>query len=510
MYKNPIVYILFVLLPFTSINAQSVKSKRPNILFCITDDQSWVHTSFAGEKAVMTPAFDRVASEGIYFRNAFCAAPSCSPSRGAIITGQEIWRLGEAAQLFSAVPKELEKVSFPLLLNKSGYFIGYTRKGWAPNDFKVHGWEQYPLGKGYNCKKLQPPTNGIVTNNYAADFADFLNECPENKPFFFWFGSSEPHRAFEAKSGAKHGVDPDKIEVPGFLPDVPEVRNDIADYLYEIKWIDQHLEKMIEILEERNLLDNTIIIVTSDNGMAFPGAKNNLYEYGIHMPLAIRWTEGIKTGGRIIDDLVSLTDIAPTLLNCAGIQELDEMTGKSLLKIFNSSSSGIIDKSRKYVFAGKERHTVCRENDLAYPQRSVRDYRFLYIRNLEPGRWPAGSPDIISAHGWVYGDIDLSPSLTYLLDHHDEQGVKELFELAMAKRPYEELYDIINDPFCLRNLITNKDYAKDKKRLAKALDKYLIKTADPRALTGKSVWDDFPYYHQNPKGIVPYHNLMNK
>ncbi len=510
MSKEPIIAILLVLLPFSTINAQSVNVKQPNILFCITDDQSWVHTSFAGEKAITTPAFDKVASEGIYFRNAFCAASSCSPSRGSIITGQEMWRLGEAAQLFSAVPKKLEKVSFPLLLEDNGYFIGYTRKGWAPNDFEVHGWTQNPLGKGYNEQKLQPPANGIVTNNYAANFADFLNECPKNKPFFFWFGSSEPHRAFEAKSGAKHGIEPGKIEVPGFLPDVSEVRNDIADYLYEIKWIDHHLEEMIRMLEERNLLDNTIIIVTSDNGMAFPAAKNNLYEYGIHMPLAIRWPEGIKTGGRIVDDLVSLTDIAPTLLECAGIQELDEMTGKSLLKIFNSSSSGIIDKSRKYVFAGKERHTVCRENDLPYPQRSVRDYRFLYIRNLEPGRWPAGSPDIISAHGWVYGDIDMSPSHTYLLAHHDEQGVKELFELAMAKRPYEELYDIINDPFCLRNLITNKDYVKDKKRLVKALDKYLIKTADPRALTGKSVWDDFPYYHQNPKGIVPYHNLMNK
>lgn len=490
-----------------AINTQPGETKRPNILFCISDDQSWVHTSFAGEKAITTPAFDRVAREGIYFRNAFCAAPSCSPSRGAIITGQEIWRLGEAAQLFSAVPKDLQKVSFPLLLKKSGYFIGFTQKGWAPNDFKVHGWEEYPLGKGYNKQILRPPTNGIVNNNYAANFKDFLNEWPGNQPFFFWFGSSEPHRAFEARSGDKYGVDRDRIIIPEFLPDVPEVRNDIADYLFEIKWIDQHLEKMIEILEEKKILDNTIIIVTSDNGMAFPGAKNNLYEYGIHMPLAICWPDGINNGGRIIDDLVSLTDIGPTLLKCAGIKVPEEMTGNSLLKIFNASSSGLIDNSRKYVFSGKERHTVCREDDLPYPQRSVRDQQFLYIRNLEPDRWPAGAPDIVSAHGWIYGDIDQSPSLTYLLNHRDEPGVKELVQLTTAKRPYEELYDIMNDPYCLRNLISKENFAKDKKRLSKALDKYLIKTGDPRALTGKSIWDDFPYYHQNPSGIVPYNDL---
>ena len=504
MYNYLIVYILIFLLPGTSIYAQSGKSKRPNILFCISDDQSWVHTSFAGEKAIATPAFDRLASEGIYFSSAFCAAPSCSPSRAAIITGQEIWRLGEAAQLFSAVPKKLEKVSFPLLLENSGYFIGYSQKGWSPNNFKVHGWEQYPLGKRFNNQKLEPPTNRIVTNNYSANFEEFLSECPSEKPFFFWFGSSEPHRAFEDKSGTKHGIDQDKVAVPGFLPDVPEVRSDIADYLYEIKWIDQHLEKMIEMLEEQNLLDNTIIIFTSDNGMAFPAAKNNLYEYGIHVPLAIRWPNGISNGGRIIDDLVSLTDIAPTLLVCAGIEVPHEMTGNSLLKIFNSTSSGKVDKNRKYVFAGKERHTVCRDNDLPYPQRSVRDHQFLYIRNLEPDRWPAGAPDVKSAHGWVYGDIDMSPSQTYLLDHQTEPFIKELFELAMAKRPSEELYDIINDPFCLRNLIANNEYIKDKKRLEKALDKYLTKTADPRFLTGESIWDKFPYYHQNPDGIVPY------
>jgi len=471
------------------------RPKTPNILICITDDQSWTHTSFAGETAISTPAFDWVAREGLYFSNAFCASPSCSPSRGALITGQEMWRLGEAAQLYSAVPKELESLSFPLLLEKRGYFTGYTQKGWAPNNFYHYGWEHNPFGFIYNLRELKSPSRGIVSNNYSKNFRLFLNLCSEDEPFLFWFGSAEPHRKFEANSGVRLGVELDKVRVPGFLPDVPEIRNDVADYLGEIKWVDHHLEQMIAMLEEEEMLDNTIIIVTSDNGMAFPSAKNNLYEYGIHMPLAIYWKDGIENPGRVIDDLVSLTDLAPTLLEIGGADVPREMTGKSLMKIFESDKSGRVEKSRKYTFAGKERHTICREGNLGYPQRSVRDYQYLYIRNYEPDRWPAGSPDTPSIHGWLYGDIDESPSKTYLRRNKHVPEIMPLFEKAMYKRPAEELYDIIKDPACLQNLADDPEHAQVRNRLSVVLKKYLVKTDDPRALTGGSIWDDFPYYN---------------
>lgn len=491
---NWMVSLFILCLAFCFQSSYGQRSEYPNILICITDDQSWMHTSFAGEIAISTPAFDWVASEGLYFSNAFCASPSCSPSRGAMITGQEMWRLGEAAQLHSAVPKELEALSFPLLLEKKGYFTGYTQKGWAPNNFHQYGWDHNPFGFMYNLQELKPPTHGIASNNYARNFRLFLDLCSEDEPFLFWFGSSEAHRPFEASSGGNMGVDISRVKIPGFLPDVAEVRGDVADYLGEIKWVDQQLEEMIATLEEKELLDNTIIIVTSDNGMAFPSAKNNLYEYGLHMPLAIYWKEGIKNGGRVIDDLVSLTDIAPTLLEIGEAEVPDGMTGKSLMKIFNSSKSGIIEKGRKYVFAGKERHTLCREGDLGYPQRSVRDYQYLFIRNYEPDRWPAGSPDIPSIHGFLYGDIDESPSKTFLRLNAYEAEVKPFFDKAMAKRPAEELYDIIKDPACLQNLADNPEYSGEKKRLSGVLDKYLTKTADPRVLTGGSVWDEYPYY----------------
>ena len=489
-----IVSLSLLLLAFCFQPSIGQRSEQPNILICVTDDQSWIHTSFAGERAISTPAFDWVASEGLYFSNAFCASPSCSPSRGAMITGQEMWRLGEAAQLYSAVPKELGALSFPLLLEKEGYFTGYTQKGWAPNNFYQYGWNHNPFGFIYNLQELKPPTQGIVSNNYAKNFELFLNLCSEDEPFLFWFGSSEPHRPLEANSAGRMGVDISRVTVPGFLPDVAEVRGDVADYLGEIKWADQQLEQMIATLEEKELLDNTIIIVTSDNGMAFPSAKNNLYEYGLHMPLAIYWKEGIINAGRVIDDLVSLTDIAPTLLEIGEAEVPHEMTGKSLMKIFKSSKSGTIEKGRKYVFAGKERHTLCREGDLGYPQRSVRDYQYLFIRNYEPDRWPAGSPDSISIHGFLYGDIDESPSKSYLRQNSFDPVVKPFFDKAMAKRPAEELYDIIKDPACLHNLADNQEYVGEKKRLSRVLEKYLVKTDDPRTLTGESVWDQFPYY----------------
>ena len=504
-FQKLIIITSFFVISCSTIIDQNVTQTRPNILFFITDDQSWIHNSFAGEQAIKTPGFDSVAREGIYFENAFCAAPSCSPSRGAIITGQEIWRLGEAAQLFSAVPKELSKSSFPLLLEANGYYIGYTQKGWEPNNFKTFGWEKYPLGSSFNDHKTKPLTNGIVKNDYFSNFKAFLSNKEDTKPFFFWCGTSEPHRAFEKGSGIANAIDPNKIFVPGFLPDVPEIRSDIADYLLEIKWTDQHLEKMIALLEQRGILENTLIIVTSDNGMAFPAAKATLNEYGIHIPLAIRWDKGIKSAGRSTDVMVSLTDLAPTILEVAETTIPPNMTGKSLMDIFKELKT----KERNYAFSAKERHTICRASDLPYPQRAVRDRRFLYIRNFEPNRWPAGSPTLKSSHGWTYGDIDQSPSFNYLKKYKSKAAVKKYFLFATAKKPSEELYDITIDPQCQKNLIHNDEYKAERSRLSKVLTDYLIETEDPRVILETSPWDNYPYYFNNPKGITPFPFVQN-
>jgi len=389
------------------------------------------------------------------------------------------------------------------LLEENGYHVGYTQKGWAPNDFSVYDWKKYPLGQSYNKNRIEPPTMRMVKNDYYGNFKVFLDANKNDKPFFFWCGTSEPHRAFEKGSGSNYGIDSQKIRIPGFLPNEPEIREDISDYLLEIKWADQHLEKIIDLLERQGKLENTLIIVTSDNGMAFPGAKATLYEYGIHIPLAIRWGNGIKDAGRSSDLLVSLTDLAPTILEAAQLVIPNAMTGKSLNDIF----LGLEIKDRSYAFSGKERHTVCREGDLPYPQRAVRDSRFLYIQNLEPERWPSGSPKIKSSHGWEYGDIDLSPTFNYLKENKNKASIEKFFHFATGKRPSEELFDIINDPACQNNLVNNKVFESDKIRLSRVLTAYLVDTQDPRAISNKILWDHYPYYFENPNGVTPYHKL---
>jgi len=467
-------------------------AERPNILFCISDDQSWLHTSISGCKTVSTPSFDRVAREGVLFTHAFCAAPSCTPSRSAILTGQQIWRLEQGGLLFGALPSKFKV--YTDLLEAAGYHVGYTHKGWSPGNYKAGGWDHNPAGsKKYSARRVTPPASGVKRTDYAGNFEDFLNDCPPAKPFCFWYGGKEPHRVYEEGSGLRCGKKLEDVEVPAFLPDSPVVRSDILDYCTEIEWFDEHLGKMIRLLEDTGKLDSTIIIVTSDNGMAFPRAKTNLYDYGTRMPLAIRWPAKVK-GGRVVDDLVSLTDLAPTFLEAAGLQVAGEMTGRTLMPVLLSDKSGRIDPKRDRIFTAIERHTLCRPGYVGYPRRAIRTHRWLYIRNYAPDRWPAGDPDFESPHQSFYGDIDNGPTKTYMIEHKDDPGVKALFELGFGKRPAEELYDVTADPGQIRNLAANPAYASIKRTLCNQLEKYQRQTYDPR-IEGKSPWDNYPYYY---------------
>ena len=217
-----------------------------------------------------------------------------------------------------------------------------------------------PAGYKFNDLKDTPYAEQggakyISDIDYAANFKKFLDEKPEGTPFSFWYSAFEPHRPYDKGLGKRIGIDPSKIKVPAFLPDNEEVRSDIADYLAEIQWFDHHLQTMIDILREKGELDNTIIVVTSDNGMPFPRAKANLYEYGTHEPLAIYWGKNIK-GGRTVSDLVSFTDFAPTFLEAAGVKVPEEMSGKSLMPVLKSEKQGAVDPSRNRVITYRERH----------------------------------------------------------------------------------------------------------------------------------------------------------
>jgi len=481
------------------VPALSAAPTRPNILIAISDDQSHVHTSNAGCKMVRTPAFDRVAREGIWFRNAFAASPGCSPCRAALLTGRHTWQIEEAGTHASSFPAKY--VVFPDLLERAGYFVGFTGKGWGPGNWKVSGRSRNPAGTEFAGCKTQPPFRNISNNDYAANFQDFLAKRPKGKPFCFWYGAHEPHRSYEKGAGLKSGKKLEDAEVPPFLPDAAEVRSDLLDYAVEIEWFDQHLARILRTLEEAGELENTLIIVTSDNGMPFPRAKANCYEYGIHMPLAIRWGAQAP-GGRVVDDLIGFVDLTATILDVAGVAPPTEypLSGRSLRDILTSSKQGIVDASRAAVFSARERHSSSRYNNWTYPQRALRTPQFLYIRNFQPDRWPAGDPQMLREDGTLgpmhgaYTDIDSSPTLDFLVAHHRDPVLGRFLQLAVAKRPAEELFDIVKDPSCLHNLAADPAFAEIKNRLARQLHDYLMQTGDPRVTGHGDIWETYPRY----------------
>jgi len=463
-------------------------ARRPNILFVISDDHSWLHTSAMGDAVVKTPNFDRVGQHGVLFRNAFCPAPQCAPSRAATLTGRHIWQLEEAGTHGSLFPKK-HKV-YPSLLAEAGYHVGLTGKGAGPCDWRGSGWAHNPAGRAYDIHNVGNRPEGVSPVDYAANFGEFLKSKPKDRPFCFWLGSHEPHRVYKKGGGVASGKKLEAVRVPSFLPDVPEVRSDILDYMTEIEYFDRQLGAAIDHVRKLGELQNTLIVVTADNGMSFPHSKANLYDHGWHLPLAISWPDRVP-GGRTVDDLVSFVDYAPTYLEAAGLKPSPEMVGRSLMLLLTSKQSGIVDAMRSRVFAGRERHSHARFDNLGYPARAIRTPAHLYIHNYKPDRWPAGDPE-------GYHDIDDGPSKSYMMEHRNDPKVKPLFDLAYGKRPEEELFDIAKDPGCLRNLAASQPELR--RKLRAELDALLTKTGDPR-MRGSEIFDSYPRTSQIRKEL---------
>ena len=317
---------------------------------------------------------------------------------GGIVDGAEYLADEEAGTHGSVFPDTYPV--FPDLLEAAGYAMGFTGKGWGPGDWQRGGWKRNPAGVAFSRATVDAkPADGINPRDYAADFVRFFEQIDDGKPFCFWYGGHEPHRRYEEGSGRKAGKDLDRIEAPPFLPDTETVRSDIADYYVEVEWFDAQLAKMLSKLEAMGELDNTVVVVTGDNGMPFPRAKANLYDYGIRVPLAIRWSESIACG-RHSEALVSFVDFAPTFLELAGAEIPASMTGRSLLPLLSGADDA---EPQDYVVAGRERHTHARFDNLGYPARAIRTADYLYIWNMKPERWPAGDPG--PDDDW-YHDID--------------------------------------------------------------------------------------------------------
>lgn len=518
----------------SAVIAGEKPAKRPNILFVFADDWGRYASCYKGidgrptlNDVINTPHIDRVAREGILFRNAFVNAPSCTPCRSSLLSGRYFFNCDRGAILNGAVWND-SIPSYPLLLRDAGYIIGKSYKVWSPGipADAPFGGQKYAFEKHGNLPQ-HFSTNAIplldqgfsveaarekILDQVLGNFNDFLATCQKDKPWHYFFGPVTTHRKWVKGSGNRlWGIQPASLEgkLPKFLPDVPEIREDVADYLGECQAVDAYVGVLLKRLEETGEINNTIIVLSGDHGM--PGVtsgKCNLYDMGVSIPLLIRMPGG--KGGRIVDDFVRLPDLAPTFMELAGVTPPDNLYGRSLLPLLLSDSSGIIDTTRNWVITGRERHVAsAREGNLPYPMRSIRVRDYVYIRNFEPDRWPMGMPGALTKNFTpateeleqntyvTFADMDSSPTKAWLVEHRNDRKWKWYFDLAFGKRPAEELYDVQRDPDMITNLAAVKKFAAQKKRLADKLLQELTRAKDPRIMENPPRFERLPF--TNPK-----------
>jgi arylsulfatase A-like enzyme len=492
------VLLVVVLLGTGSVQAE--EAARPNILFCIADDASFPHMGAYGCTWVETPAFDRVAEEGILFTRCYTPNAKCAPSRSCILTGRNSWQLEEAANHIPHFPAKFK--TYAETLTEYDYHVGFTGKGWAPGKaVDGDGKPRQLAGKPYQQKQMKPPAKAISPNDYAANFEAFMDARPDGKPFCFWYGGFEPHRAYEYGAGVKYGNKQiEQIEkVFKFWPDNETVRNDILDYAFEIEYFDRHLQKMLQTLAKAGELDNTLVIVTADNGMPFPRIKGQEYEYSNHLPLAIMWKKGIKNPGRTVRDFVNFIDFAPTFLELAGVDGekagMKPIQGRSLTEIFESGAGGIVCPDRDHILIGKERHDIGRPNDWGYPIRGIVKGEYLYLRNFETTRWPAGNPET------GYLNTDGSPTKTEILNMWRDGSNRDFWIWSFGKRPQEQMFNVAKDPECMHDLAGDAEYTELKEALKKQMVAELREQKDPRMFGRGHIFDQYDYADKSTAGF---------
>ncbi len=514
-----------------SVWVEAAPAKPPlNILFCFADDWGKYARVYAPHdprpnvnQILRTPHLDRVAREGVLFLHAFVNSPSCTPCRSSLLSGRHFFATGRGAILRGAV-WDPALPSFPLLLRDAGYHIGKTYKVWSPGrpvdaPFGEQRYAYEKAGRAFNSFS-QNVTRMVATNvpleeararildQVRRNFRDFLAARPPGRPFFYWFGPTLTHRPFERGSGrALWGIDPDDLRgrLPPFLPDVPEVREDFADYLGEIQAWDAGVGVLLEELERAGEWERTLIVLSGDHGApGFPNGKCNLYDFGVQVALIARWP-GAR-GGRVVEDFTTLMDLAPTFLEAGGLPPAPGMHGRSLVPILTSNRSGLVDRRRAWVITGRERHVDnAREGNLPYPHRALRTRDYLYIRNFAPERWPMGAPLAVTATSAppfavlasdtpvAFPDFDASPTKAWLIEQRFAPEWQPYYEAAFGKRPAEELYDLRRDPHQTLNLAGRPEYAKVRRQLSRRLMEELRRAGDPRVTGDGGAFDRPPF-----------------
>lgn len=416
-------------------------AERPNILFLLSDDHSYPFLSCYGDKNVNTPHIDRLASEGMRFHRFFTAAPQCVLSRAALMTG----RSPVAARMirFSS-PLPADELTFPeVLRDKGGYYTGICGRSFHLDGsgrksafeqavFKKYGLETF----GKRVDSLKKGSDADVVKQIAA----FLDSRPADKPFFMWANYSDPHHAWNAEP--RFRPSPASLNLPGYWPDLPAVREQVADYCAEINRVDQRVGEAIAELDRRHLLESTIIVFAGDNGAALPHGKGSLYDPGSNVPFIVRWP-GVVQPGRESMALVSGEDLAPTLLEAVGAEVPERMNGQSILGLLKGDAFS----PREYLFVARGPHgsapVKLGASNAPYDMgRAARSDRFKLIYNCTP--WlPYGPVDSAGGAAWQAmkaADVagELSPGLhaTYFA----------------VPRPVYEFYDLQEDPFELNNI----------------------------------------------------------
>lgn len=532
--------MLFVMICLLAVSARTAPAAdapagRMNILFLFADDWARYAGCYAGldgrptpSDVVRTPNIDRLAKEGVVFRNAFVTSPSCTPCRSSLLSGQYFFRTGRGAILTGAV-WDSSIPSFPLLLKDAGYHIGETYKVWSPgtpNDAPFGGGKHAYEKAGGQFNQFSENATKMVEQGMTVDaakqklfesvkgnFGAFLADRKPGEPWLYWFGPTNVHRKWVKGSGkALWQIEPDALKgkLPKFFPDVPEVRQDMADYLGEVQAWDAAIGVILQSLEQTGELDRTLIVVSGDHGApGFPGGKCNLYDYGTNVALIAR-VPGVK-GGRVVDDFVNLMDLAPTFCEVGGVRPPDVMTGKSLLNVLKSNATGQVDPSRSWVVTGRERHVGhARAGNLPYPQRALRTKDFLYVRNFHPERYPLGDPggaagdampdvkDLENETYTAFSDADAGPTKAFLVLNRLKPEYKWYYDYAFAPRPAEELFDLRTDPEQVRNVAADPAYARAKQELADRLMATLKEVGDPRVTAGEDVPFEKPPFTDSP------------
>ena len=476
-YSKILFLFIFGLINFSVDNPVAQQEQRqPNIIFIIADDVGWNDLGCYGNKVVSTPHIDQMAREGILFKNAFLTASSCSPSRCSIITGRYPHNTG-AAELHSPLPES--QIPFPLLLKESGYYTvqaGKSHFGQAALRCFDKAYEMQEAGVGGEERWVR-----------------CLQERPADRPFFAWFAAIDAHRDWQIDEfGVNH--DPDKIQVPPYLVDDERTRRDLAAYYHEISRWDYYVGKVKEELGRQGIYDNTVIIIMSDNGMPFPRAKTRVYDSGMKTPLVIQWP-GYINEGITSSSLVSAVDIAPTIIDIAGIKMPDYFQGKSFKSLLKTPEMPF----RQFVYSEHNWH------DYEAHERMVRSLRYLYVRNNRPNLSNGGPADSKRSDSQVA--LDSVRRLGLLTAAQTDNFV--------VPRPVEELFDTSVDEDQLCNLASMAAYNDTLLYYRQQLQSWIDQTGDdiPKILTGDGfdrntgeLLHDVPAFNRVKRGEMPGSN----